>query len=199
MSQVLDIYKTAVELVREYGHEAELEAAKYVKTMHDRQDIVGQGLWRGVLKAVAEIQGQALSKEFQNVLDLPKNGKAPGESAVRAGSGLRVQRATDAKPREMLRSEKTALEQMQTLEQAIKIGVPSNLEGLAAKLRYIVWSSDIGGDEHTERIAREALEGLERIMAREQADALEAKRSVRGASNHDWNGEGRSGNTRGED
>ncbi len=175
MDHVLDIYKTAVELVREYGHDAELEAAKCVKAMHDQHDVVGQGLWRGVLKAVAEIQGQALSTEFQKVLDLPRNGKAHEDLPSWGGprAARRVERK--AEPQDMQRTESAALQQMRVLERAISVGVPTNLDDLAAKLRYIVWSSDISGDEHTVRVAREALEGLERMMAQLRADAAQAE------------------------
>ena len=52
----LDIYRSANELIREYGEDAALEAAQRADAMLEKGDVEGAAAWKRVLKAVEELQ-----------------------------------------------------------------------------------------------------------------------------------------------
>ena len=50
------------------------------------------------------------------------------------------------------------------LDNQMAAAVPVNLDGVAAKLRYLKWDAHISCNRRAEEAARTAVEGLERIM-----------------------------------
>ncbi len=52
----LDIYRSAVALVREHGEDADLEAAQRADAMLEKGDADGQRVWLRILAAVKELQ-----------------------------------------------------------------------------------------------------------------------------------------------
>ena len=52
----LDIYRAANLLIREYGGEAPIEAARKADLMLDRGDVEGRGVWLRVKRAIVELQ-----------------------------------------------------------------------------------------------------------------------------------------------
>ncbi len=51
----LEIYRAANQLVKRYGQDAELEAAKQADAMIERGDPEGLAVWKRILKAVDEL------------------------------------------------------------------------------------------------------------------------------------------------
>ena len=66
MTSDLDIYRSANVIIREYGEDAVLEAAKHADAMLEKGDLEGQAVWKRVLKAAEELQ---------------RKERAPGETA----------------------------------------------------------------------------------------------------------------------
>ncbi len=52
----LDIYRSAHVVVRRHGEDAAIEAAMRADAMLERGDLGGYAVWRGILKAVEELQ-----------------------------------------------------------------------------------------------------------------------------------------------
>ncbi len=62
MVEDLEIYRAANQLVKRYGEDAELEAAKQADAMLEAGDPEGLAVWKRILKAVDELLAQAPPK-----------------------------------------------------------------------------------------------------------------------------------------
>ncbi len=58
----LEIYRAANQLVKRYGEDAGIEAAKQADAMLEAGDIDGQQVWKRILRAVDELQRQKRSE-----------------------------------------------------------------------------------------------------------------------------------------
>ncbi len=56
MVEEIEIYRAANQLVKRYGQDAELEAAKQADAMLEAGDIDGQRVWQRILNAIDELQ-----------------------------------------------------------------------------------------------------------------------------------------------
>ncbi len=61
----LDIYRSAQVLVKQHGQDAPIHAAMRADALLEKGDLVGQAVWKRVLRAVGELQETA-----------PKSGEA---------------------------------------------------------------------------------------------------------------------------
>jgi hypothetical protein len=55
MTQVLDIYRTANEMIKQHGPDAPIHAAMRADELLDAGDIDGQAVWKQILAAVDEL------------------------------------------------------------------------------------------------------------------------------------------------
>jgi len=54
----LDIYRSAQALIKQHGQDAPIEAAMQADAMLEAGDLDGCAVWKRILKAVEELQGQ---------------------------------------------------------------------------------------------------------------------------------------------
>ncbi len=60
-----DIYRTAAVLIKQHGQDAPIHASMRADALLEKGDLVGQAVWKRVLRAVGELQETA-----------PKSGEA---------------------------------------------------------------------------------------------------------------------------
>ncbi len=58
----LDIWRSANELIKQFGDTADIEAAARADALLDKGDLDGQRVWLRILKAIAEMQKTPSSK-----------------------------------------------------------------------------------------------------------------------------------------
>ena len=58
----LDIWRSANELIKQFGDTAEIEAAARADALLDKGDLDGQRVWLRILKAIDEMQKTPLGK-----------------------------------------------------------------------------------------------------------------------------------------
>ena len=56
MTDDLDIYRTANELIKQHGDDAPIHAAMRADELLDAGDLDGQAVWKRVLKAIEELR-----------------------------------------------------------------------------------------------------------------------------------------------
>jgi hypothetical protein len=58
----LDIWRSANELIKQFGDTADIEAAARADALLDKGDLDGQRVWQRILKAIEEMQNTAFGK-----------------------------------------------------------------------------------------------------------------------------------------
>ncbi len=54
----LDIYRGAGVIIKQYGQDAPIHAAMWADTMLEAGDLDGYAVWKRILRAVGELQGE---------------------------------------------------------------------------------------------------------------------------------------------
>ncbi len=58
MTSDLDIYRSANELIKQFGDAADIEAAMRADELMDAGDMEGEAVWLRIVKAIEELQSQ---------------------------------------------------------------------------------------------------------------------------------------------
>ena len=58
MTSDLDVYRSANELIKQYGDAADIDAAMRTDELMEAGDMEGEAVWLGIVKAVEELQSQ---------------------------------------------------------------------------------------------------------------------------------------------
>ncbi len=58
MTSDLDIYRSANELIKQFGDAADIEAAMRADELMDAGDMEGEAVWLRIVKAVEELQSE---------------------------------------------------------------------------------------------------------------------------------------------
>lgn len=61
MTSTLDIYRSAKQLIDQYGEDAPIEAAIRADAMLDRGDLDGQAVWKRIVAAIGELMAKTPS------------------------------------------------------------------------------------------------------------------------------------------
>jgi hypothetical protein len=82
MTSDLDIYRAANLVIKRYGSDAVIEAARMVDRMLELDDLEGRDLWRRIRRAILVLQAPAVAIE-------PHNGQGIGRGTVIGRGGIR--------------------------------------------------------------------------------------------------------------